>query len=190
MNFRVAEARLREYGSRAFLERKVVHFEHSQILWLTALVVPLLGLFLGWAWRRRRERVTRFIHANLVEQLTLGLSVARRKAKLALLQILAIQPSYQPDPVQDPPAYRSLVQVVEAQLAAQEAEANERVVSPLPPKPVADPEPVPAEPDDQRPPPPGGSRFVVPRLLDAQPGRASSGAGADAVERRSRTGSP
>ncbi|MDP6915601.1 MAG: hypothetical protein QGF29_10910, partial [Verrucomicrobiota bacterium] len=85
MNFRVAEARLREYGSRAFLERKVVHFEHSQILWLTALVVPLLGLFLGWARRRRRERVTRFIHANLVEQLTLGLSAARRKAKLALL---------------------------------------------------------------------------------------------------------
>ena len=85
MNFRVAEAELREYGSRAFSERKVVHFEHSQIMWLTALVVPLLGLFLGWAWRRRRERVTRFIHANLVEQLTLGLSAARRKAKLALL---------------------------------------------------------------------------------------------------------
>jgi len=62
-----------------------VHFEHSQILWLTALVVPLLGLFLGWAWRRRRKRVTRFIHANLVDQLTLGLSAVRRKAKLALL---------------------------------------------------------------------------------------------------------
>ncbi len=62
-----------------------MHFEHSQILWLTALVVPLLGLFLGWAWRRRRKRVTRFIHANLVDQLTLGLSAVRRKAKLALL---------------------------------------------------------------------------------------------------------
>ena len=62
-----------------------MHFEHSQILWLTALVVPLLCLFLGWAWRRRRERVARFIHANLVEQLTLGLSTARRKAKLGLL---------------------------------------------------------------------------------------------------------
>ena len=62
-----------------------MHFEHSQILWLAALVVPLLGLFLGWAWRRRRERVARFIHANLLEQLTLGLSAARRKAKLALL---------------------------------------------------------------------------------------------------------
>ena len=62
-----------------------MHFEHSQILWLTALVVPLLCLFLGWAWRRRRERVARFIHVNLVEQLTLGLSTARRKAKLGLL---------------------------------------------------------------------------------------------------------
>ncbi|MEC8972438.1 MAG: VWA domain-containing protein [Verrucomicrobiota bacterium] len=67
------------------MERSPVHFEHSQILWLTALVVPLLCLFLGWAWRRRRERVARFIHANLVEQLTLGLSTARRKAKLGLL---------------------------------------------------------------------------------------------------------
>ena len=84
-NFRVAEARLREYGSRAFSELSFVLFEHSQILWLTALVVPLLVLFLGWAWRRRRERVTRFIHTNLVEQLTLRLSAARRKAKLALL---------------------------------------------------------------------------------------------------------
>ena len=81
----MAEARLREYGSCAFSELSFVHFEHSQILWLTAMVVPLLGLFLGWAWRRRRERVTRFIHANLVEQLTLRLSAARRKAKLALL---------------------------------------------------------------------------------------------------------
>ncbi|HJN90192.1 MAG TPA: VWA domain-containing protein [Verrucomicrobiota bacterium] len=67
------------------MKRQLVHFEHSQILWLTALVVPLLGLFLGWAWRRRRKRVTRFIHANLVDQLTLGLSAVRRKAKLALL---------------------------------------------------------------------------------------------------------
>ena len=85
MNFRVAEAGLREYGSRAFLERHFVHFEYTQILWLTALVVPMLGLFFGWAWRRRSERVAQFIHANLVEQLTLGLSAARRKAKLALL---------------------------------------------------------------------------------------------------------
>jgi len=81
----MAEARMREYGSRAFLELNFVHFEHSQILWLTALVVPLLSIFLGWAWRRRRERVTRFIHSNLVEQLTLRLSAARRKAKLTLL---------------------------------------------------------------------------------------------------------
>jgi len=85
VHFRVAEARRREYSSRAFSERSFVHFEHSQILWLAALIVPLLGLFLGWAWLRRRERVTHFIHANLVEQLTLSLSTARRKTKLALL---------------------------------------------------------------------------------------------------------
>jgi Ca-activated chloride channel family protein len=90
MNFRVAEAGLREYGSRAFLERHLVHFEYTQILWLTALVVPMLGLFFGWAWRRRSERVAQFIHANLVEQLTLGLSPIRRKAKLILLLVVAL----------------------------------------------------------------------------------------------------
>ena len=90
MNFRVAEAGLREYGSRAFLERHLVHFEYTQILWLTALVVPMLGLFFGWAWRRRSERVAQFIHANLVEQLTLGLSVIRRKAKLILLLVVVL----------------------------------------------------------------------------------------------------
>jgi len=90
MNFRVAEAGLREYGSRAFLERHFVHFEYTQILWLTALVVPMLGLFFGWAWRRRSERVAQFIHANLVEQLTLGLSVIRRKAKLILLLVVVL----------------------------------------------------------------------------------------------------
>ena len=86
----MAEAGLREYGSRAFLERHFVHFEYTQILWLTALVVPMLGLFFGWAWRRRSERVAQFIHANLVEQLTLGLSVIRRKAKLILLLVVVL----------------------------------------------------------------------------------------------------
>jgi len=90
MNFRVAEAGLREYGSWAFLERHFVHFEYIQILWLTALVVPMLGLFFGWAWRRRSERVAQFIHANLVEQLTLGLSAIRRKAKLILLLVVVL----------------------------------------------------------------------------------------------------
>jgi Ca-activated chloride channel family protein len=72
------------------LERHFVHFEYTQILWLTALVVPMLGLFFGWAWRRRSERVAQFIHANLVEQLTLGLSAIRRKAKLILLLVVVL----------------------------------------------------------------------------------------------------
>ena len=36
------------------------------------------------------ERVAQFIHANLVEQLTLGLSVIRRKAKLILLLVVVL----------------------------------------------------------------------------------------------------
>ena len=62
------------------------------------------------------------------------------EAKLALLDILAIQPTYQPDPVQDPPAYRSLVQVVREQLTTPEEAAP-----PTPAEPVS-PEPAPVEP--------------------------------------------
>ena len=62
-----------------------MHFEHTNILWLSGLVVPLLVIFMCWTWRRRRQRVAQFIHTKLVEQLTLGLSKARRKIKLALL---------------------------------------------------------------------------------------------------------
>ena len=62
-----------------------MHFEHTNILWLSGLVVPLLVIFMCWTWRRRRQRVAQFIHTKLVEQLTLGLSKARRKIKLALI---------------------------------------------------------------------------------------------------------
>ena len=65
-----------------------MHFENSQLLWLTALIVPLLGLFFWWAWRRRALLLTQFIHAKLADQLTLGLSHGRRLAKLGLLLVI------------------------------------------------------------------------------------------------------
>ena len=65
-----------------------MHFENSQLLWLTALIVPLLGLFFWWAWRRRARLLTQFIHAKLADQLTLGLSHGRRLAKLGLLLVI------------------------------------------------------------------------------------------------------
>lgn len=58
------------------------------------------------------------------------------EAKLTLLRLLTIEPTYQADPLQDPPAYMSLVQVVQAQLAAGEAET---------PPPATEAEPTPPE---------------------------------------------
>ena len=55
---------------------------------MTALIVPLLGLFFWWAWRRRARLLTQFIHAKLAGQLTLGLSPQRRLAKLGLLLLI------------------------------------------------------------------------------------------------------
>ena len=65
-----------------------MHFENSQLLWLTALIAPLLGLFFWWAWRRRARLLTQFIHAKLADQLTLGLSHGRRLAKLGMLLVI------------------------------------------------------------------------------------------------------
>lgn len=75
------------------------------------------------------------------------------EAKQALLQLLAIVPTYEPDPVRDPPAYQSLVQVVQAQLAAA---ADEPDPAPVAPTPV---DPRPAEPQPEPPPtPPAGAQ--------------------------------
>ena len=65
-----------------------MHFENSQLLWLAALIVPLIGFFFWWAWRRRARLLTQFIHSKLVDQLTLGLSQGRRLAKLGLLLLI------------------------------------------------------------------------------------------------------
>ncbi len=65
-----------------------MHFENLQLLWLTALIVPLLGLFFWWSWRRRARLLTQFIHSKLAGQLTLGLSQNRRLAKLGILLLV------------------------------------------------------------------------------------------------------
>ena len=83
--FRVPPSPAFRYTSRAIWKGDRVHFGNSQLLWLTAFIVPLLGLFFWWAWRRRARLLTQFIHSKLIDQLTLGLSHGRRLAKLGLL---------------------------------------------------------------------------------------------------------
>ncbi len=64
-----------------------MHFEYSQILWLTLLIVALLGLFFRWTWLKRSKLLNQFVHSKLVKQLTLGLSPNHRLTKIGLLMV-------------------------------------------------------------------------------------------------------
>jgi Ca-activated chloride channel family protein len=62
-----------------------MRFEHPQILWLALVAIPALGLFLFWSWRVKQKLVLRFVQARLLSSLTVGVSAAREKIRLALL---------------------------------------------------------------------------------------------------------
>src|SRR5262245_47105157 len=64
-----------------------MRFESPHILWFLLLLVPGLTAFLWWSWRRKRELLAQFVAARLLSQLTVGLSVGRRKARLVLLVV-------------------------------------------------------------------------------------------------------
>ena len=64
-----------------------MHFEYSQILWLTVLVISMLSMFFWWAWKKRTKLLLMFVHRKLVDQLTIGLSSKRRLIKIGLLVI-------------------------------------------------------------------------------------------------------
>lgn len=66
-----------------------MRFANPQMLWLLAGVVPLLGWFFWWAWRRKRALMTQFIQARLLPQLTVRLSPRRQQLRMVLL-LLAV----------------------------------------------------------------------------------------------------
>ena len=55
------------------------------MLWLLAVTVLLLAWFLWWAWRRKQSLVAQFVQSRLLAQLTIGVSPARQKLRLALI---------------------------------------------------------------------------------------------------------
>src|SRR5580658_2843162 len=59
--------------------------EHPQVLWLAVAAVPVLAGFLYWSWRVKQKLVLQFVHARLLSSLTLGVSRAREKIRMALL---------------------------------------------------------------------------------------------------------
>jgi Ca-activated chloride channel family protein len=62
-----------------------MRFEHPQILWLLLVVPPALAVFFWWAMRTRQRLLAQFIEARLLSQLTVGVSPARQKIRLALV---------------------------------------------------------------------------------------------------------
>jgi Ca-activated chloride channel homolog len=62
-----------------------MRFEHPQVLWLAAAAIPALIGFLFWSWRVKQKLILQFIQARLHSSLTLGVSAAREKFRLALM---------------------------------------------------------------------------------------------------------
>jgi Ca-activated chloride channel family protein len=62
-----------------------MRFAAPIFLVLLVVAAPLLGAFLWWSWRRKREAVARFVKSRLLAQLTVGVSPVRQQVKRVLL---------------------------------------------------------------------------------------------------------
>ncbi len=65
-------------------------FAKPEMLWLLAATAPLLTWFLIASWRKRQQAIAQFVQSRLLAQLTVGVSRARQKARLALLGVAAV----------------------------------------------------------------------------------------------------
>jgi len=59
-------------------------FAEPQWMQLAVVLTPLMGLFLVWAWRRKRSALRLFIRSRLMDELTVGLSWRRQQMKAVL----------------------------------------------------------------------------------------------------------
>ena len=62
-----------------------MRFENPSVLWFLLLVVPGLTVFFWWAWRRKRWLIAQFVRSRLLANLTVGVSLARQRARMMLL---------------------------------------------------------------------------------------------------------
>ena len=67
-----------------------MQFAHKQLLLLLLLIPPGMVLFFWWAWRKRQELMTQFIRAQLLPNLTVGISTGRQKLRFVLLILSAV----------------------------------------------------------------------------------------------------
>jgi Ca-activated chloride channel family protein len=66
-----------------------MRFENPNLLWLLLVLPVLLVLFYWWRERVKRQLLAKFIEARLLSQLTVGISLARRRWRFVLM-ILAV----------------------------------------------------------------------------------------------------
>jgi Ca-activated chloride channel family protein len=61
------------------------HFVKPEFLWILLLALPLAAGFFYWSWRVKQKLIGQFVQARLLSTLTVGLSPALQKFRLALL---------------------------------------------------------------------------------------------------------
>ncbi|HEY3855921.1 MAG TPA: VWA domain-containing protein [Verrucomicrobiae bacterium] len=62
-----------------------MRFAQPQVFWILLVVVPALIVFFYWSWRVKQKLILQFVHARLLSGLTVGVSSARQKIRMALL---------------------------------------------------------------------------------------------------------
>ena len=61
-----------------------MEFAEPQWMQLAAVLTPLIGLFLAWAWRRKSSALRLFIRSRLRDELIVGVSARRQQVKAVL----------------------------------------------------------------------------------------------------------
>lgn len=62
-----------------------MRFAQPQMLWLAAVLLPALAVFLVMAWRKKQKLISQFVQSRLLANLTVGVSQGRQKLRLYLL---------------------------------------------------------------------------------------------------------
>jgi len=66
-----------------------MRFEHPHLLWLLPVLPALLALFYWWRERAKKKLLVKFIEARLLSQLTVGISLNRRRWRFGLIILAA-----------------------------------------------------------------------------------------------------
>ena len=61
-----------------------MRFEDPNILWLLLVILPALVLFFWWSERVKQKMLAQFVEPRLLSQLTVGISLTRRKSRYSL----------------------------------------------------------------------------------------------------------